>query len=99
MLLAIAIQPNSLVNHLRSCSSAQKGLRIAGQIVAGNSKVLAVKRSSEQEVTSVVCINCLLDPSVLHETWEARIIGKGKTFNQKLPEEEITIQRLILSQL
>ena len=39
MLLAIATQPNSLVNYLRSCSKFQKGLRIATKIVEGNSIV------------------------------------------------------------
>ena len=39
MLLVIARQPNSRVNCLRSCSKFQKGLSIAGKIVAGNSEV------------------------------------------------------------
>ena len=61
ILLAIATTPNSLVNYLRSYSEFQKSLRIAAQIVEGNSNVLAVQRSREHEVTSVVCFNCLLD--------------------------------------
>ena len=47
VLLATAILPNSLVNYLRSNSKSQKSLRIADEIVDGNSKVLAVKRSTE----------------------------------------------------
>ena len=61
VLLEVATLPHSLVNYIGSYSKSQKGLRIAGQIVEDNSEVLAVNRSSEQEVTSVICINCLLD--------------------------------------
>ena len=45
--------------------------------------------------TSVVYINCWLDWSVLNEMWRARICGKGKTFNTKLPKSDMTSERLI----
>ena len=61
MLPAIATLPNSLVNYLGSYSQSQKVLRIADKIVEGNSEVIALKRSSAQEVSSIVCINCLRD--------------------------------------
>ena len=33
------------------------------------------------------------------DIWRARITEKGKTFNKKLPEQEMTTEELILSQL
>ena len=61
ILLVIATLPNSLVDYLGVYTKSQQGPRIAAKIVESNSEVLAVKRSTEQEVTSVVSINCLLD--------------------------------------
>ena len=61
VLLVVATLPNSLLNYLGSCAKYQKDLRIASKIVEGNSKIIALKRSSEQEVTSVVYIKCLPD--------------------------------------
>ena len=64
VLPAIATLPNSLVNYLGSCSKCQKVLRIADTMGEGNSEVLTIKRSSEEEVPSGICINCLLKSSV-----------------------------------
>ena len=99
VLLIIATLPNSLINYVSGYPKFQKGLRNAGNIIEGDCTVLAVKRSSEQEVTSVVCINCLLDYSVWNEIWRAEIASKGKTINSTLPEQEMIRQRLILSLL
>ena len=54
MLQVVATLPNNLFNYLGSFSKSQAGLRIAGNIVEGNSNILALKRRSEQEVTSGV---------------------------------------------
>ena len=42
VLLVIATLQKSLVNYLGSCPKSQKGLKIPGKIVEGNSKVLAI---------------------------------------------------------
>ena len=99
VLLVVATLPNSLLYYRESYSKFQKDLRIASTIVTGVSNQLAVKRSSEQEDTNVVCIKCLLDWSLQNESWSARITGKGKTFNTKLPEQDMTTERLMLRRL
>ena len=59
VLLLIATLPKSWVHNLQRNSRSQEGLTIASKIVEGNSNVIAGKRSTEQDVATVVSINSI----------------------------------------